>query len=157
MDTNSTARPVVIMATIIAVLQALLGAAAFTDLVSHQVFGWLQVALIVITAVYGSVVHGQVTPWSDVAAKRNRNGAIVAGPAASQTNGSKVHVESGFVDVLTALSIALLGAAVMVLVMAPALSGLVGLVLAVGMIAVGLLMLRYEDTLRRVLGRRLVE
>lgn len=59
-------------------------------------FDWIGPAVgligLVATALLGVRTEAKVTPWEDVAAKQTPSGAIVAGPAAEQPNGSSVSV-----------------------------------------------------------------
>jgi hypothetical protein len=61
-------------------------------------FDWIGPAVglvgLVATALLAVRTEGKVTPWEDVAAKQTPSGAIVAGPAATQPNGTSVVVSS---------------------------------------------------------------
>lgn len=74
-------RPVLIVAGIIAVIQALISTAGFADLVSKDVMGYLTLANVVLTAILGVYTQSQVTPFADTAAYVNQEGSLVAGPA----------------------------------------------------------------------------
>jgi hypothetical protein len=78
-----TPRPVLTVMSILAGLQILAGGAALGDVVGAKTAGLIVVG---IAAIQGGVqfwVQGQVTPMSNVAARRVDDGRIILGPAAT--------------------------------------------------------------------------
>lgn len=85
-------RPVLITFSILAGLQVLAGGAALSDIVGEDVFGLFVLAVAAVQVGMTFYVQNQVVPVDDVAAYSNKEGNVVAGPAAGVTNGKSVDV-----------------------------------------------------------------
>lgn len=74
-------RPVLIVAMILAAIQALISTGGATDVISKDVMVYLTLANVVLTAVLGVYTQSQTVPFEDAAAYVNTSGEMVAGPA----------------------------------------------------------------------------
>ena len=83
---------VLIFGSILAALQFLAGAAALGDLVGDQVFGLFVIVVGAVQVGWAAYQQQQVVPYQDTAAFVNKDGHVVAGPAAGVTNGKSVEV-----------------------------------------------------------------
>lgn len=86
-------RPVLITFSILAGLQVLTGAAALSDVIGDQAFGLFAIAVAAVQVGMTFFVQNQVVPAQEVAAYQDKEGHVVAGPAAGATNGTPVTVE----------------------------------------------------------------
>lgn len=90
---NNTREPLLIWSSILVVLQILAGGAALGDVIGLQSAGLF---ILVVAALQGGTqfyIRGQVTPNVSVAASVVE-GEVVAGPAATQPDGTPVNVLS---------------------------------------------------------------
>jgi len=79
---SKQSKPVVIMSSVLAGANVLVGGSALTEVVPRWVSGLAALLVASTTVGWGSYVHGQVTPYAQVAARRLPSGDQVAGPAA---------------------------------------------------------------------------
>lgn len=86
-------RPVLIYAAVMAGLTALTGYAGLDQLIPSQAVAWLALATVVVGAVGGALVQGQVTPLADPRAKDG--GPLVA----ADSEGWRTTVHDGQVTV----------------------------------------------------------
>lgn len=89
---NRTKEPLLIWSSVLVALQILTGGAALGDLIGLQLAGFF---VLVVAAVQGGTqfyIRGTVTSNESVAARVDSEGAVVAGPAAPQVDGSPVQV-----------------------------------------------------------------
>jgi hypothetical protein len=85
-------RPVVITFSILAGLQILTAGATLSDVIGQQLAGLLVLGIAAVQGGLTFYVQSLTAPMQDVAAVRNAEGAIVAGPAASPADGTLVTV-----------------------------------------------------------------
>jgi hypothetical protein len=78
---NRKARPVLIIAGVIAVIQAIISTAGITDIINKDVMSYLTLANVALTAVLGVLAQNKVVPVEDAAAYVDQHGNMVAGPA----------------------------------------------------------------------------
>lgn len=85
-------RPVLITFSILAGLQILNGGAALEDVIGAQAFGLFALAVAAVQVGMTFYVQNQTIPSEDAAAYINKEGQVVAGPAAGITTGESVQV-----------------------------------------------------------------
>jgi hypothetical protein len=88
-------RPVLVIAALVAIIQALISTAGLTDIIGKDMMSYLTIANVVLTALLGVYTQSKVTPFEDTAAYVNTEGKVVAGPASPPKvlEGSEVSVE----------------------------------------------------------------
>lgn len=89
----SKSKPVLIMTSVLAAVQVILGGGVLTSVLDPKVYGLLALVFAAVQVGWGVYTTGQVTPWVDVVAKA-AGGRVVAGPAARQLTGSPVVVSN---------------------------------------------------------------
>lgn len=87
-----TSQQAILIQAVLAALQVLTGAAALGDVIGQSAMGLFVIVVAAVQVGYATYNQAvQVVPASAVAAVV-QNGAVVAGPAAAQTNGTPVTV-----------------------------------------------------------------
>ena len=81
----SKTTPALVFVAALAGLQLIAQGTALGDIVPPKVVALIGLILAGVQLAANIVLRGQVTPWSDVAAKIGTNGQLVAGPAAPST------------------------------------------------------------------------
>ena len=91
---NSKARPVLVVAAVLAALQILTAGAAFADFVGKDVTALIILGIAAIQGGMGFYTQSKTVPYEDAAAYVNSDGAVVAGPASPPriVNGTPVAV-----------------------------------------------------------------
>lgn len=82
---QSRTTPTLIFVATLAALQFIAQGTALADIVPPNVVALIGLILGAVSLAASIVLRGQVTPWSDVAAKVGADGRLVAGPAAVDT------------------------------------------------------------------------
>lgn len=89
---NSKSRPVIIIFSILAGLQILSNAGGLSEVLGAKIFFLFGILVAATQVGMTFYVQNTVTPNQDVAAYANKDGQVVAGPAAGVTNGKTVEV-----------------------------------------------------------------
>jgi hypothetical protein len=90
---SSIPRPVLVVFSVLAGMQAAYGMLLAADLLPVKVVAALGIVTGAAQAGLAKYVEGKVTPWSTVAAQRRPDGTLVAGPAAPGTTKTDTPVD----------------------------------------------------------------
>lgn len=85
-----TREPLLIWSSTLAALQVIAGGAALGDVIGLKAAGLFILVVAALQVGTSFYVRGQVTPTSTVAAQRDPDGVLVAGPAAAAPTGTAV-------------------------------------------------------------------